>query len=210
MASEPCDVLEIDTDGYLSDIDGPLPTVRSKVVKIVNVTTGSTEQSVESAVAARDRLFPKPPHKLPELTDIDIFSRRPSARGQHSSIRSRHSKPSNTVTSQSFSVREPKQPLIQRSKINEAITKAKLRVQTNSASARTVKFIANPPETKPIQRSCDAQTQTGRSVFSRLTQDAHTQTDKCKCQLKTQTKNKNRRLRAKRDRETVRTLNQSA
>lgn len=205
---------------YLSEVDSP-PKLKSAVVK---VTPGAIDESCNSETVAlavtelpkRD-LFPVPPRKIndqpstSQLIDVDLFNRKPSSRGKHSSNYRKNVQ----ATENSRAIEERI--------LQGAINRARHRLSERTAVKRAVQFTlaSNGPAIRNRQSST-RQPKPQQTVFSRLEpssstsafriprkrKDVGTQTDlsgQCKC-AKRGAKNRNRRAAFIQNRDIIKKL----
>lgn len=148
------DIIQLDDSYYLSEIDDLNSVAAHEVI-------GSTS-AITAAVKPTDQpksndLFPISPRKIeakPAIKSKVVVVRKPTAaakkknrsRNSHDSRNKKHhygSDKNANYRANRISGREER-----RSKLRQAIETVKRRVDKNSAPARTIKFIANPPINK--------------------------------------------------------------
>lgn len=199
-------MVEADNDLYLSEVDSPVkPKLKSAVVKIV--TTGSTKPAVKD-------LFPEPPTRRgTRLAEFDLFARKRSSRGKHSSNHRRENPPTNSANHRRENTATD---------LRRAINKAKDRQRQQPPPRRIAEIVApnQPPNRPRVQRaqpqshssanstSTANTTSATRTVFRipRVKVDVATQTDlsgPCRCVLRNKVKNQNRRAAFKLNRDLV-------
>lgn len=197
----------------MSEIDDS-PRIKSAVVKVK--TTGSSVLPRRNTELAVTELFPNPPRRISRLVDVDLFARKPSNRGKHSSDRRTFVSKAKTGRDKRFAT----------APLSGVVRKIKDRLGKIPQPKRVVEILAkNQPikrrqsnQKPPLQVTIPAEPVNSTEpssvrrlyVIPKVTKDAVTQTDvtgPCRCVNRNRNKNKNRRKTAQENRDLVAQFN---